>query len=411
MNCIAISQPPIPPAHLLGSQVPSGVDDYFSLHQVIPSLWPHQSSPEEAQQPRQHPHLVPQHDHEQQQPIFDTVSAAPLVVPISAAAQQQQVFSSHYYHPQLHPTHKAAPILGSRRRQAAVPTLTYSILSALPATERRSRSNKVQIRYTDLVTPNSNNLSEPRTMHQFSVIWSRLRVLADHLDMVEAGKDYGDGPDGKPNEFTVAELYKHTHVVADALEQAVAIRNRSGGGSGSSSSSGARTPIITAGDLADGMFTMALYAQILHLMQRLFTHVRKVLAAADPHRDDTFAAWLLPEMNIGAALIDAHPTFHMSLTVQLATQFLGRLREAVTILCLSDIGPAGANFNGTAAAATGAGPHAEMIGIPARFTFVSLKIQEGELGKTLGQLQEELRKFMDTMDAIDAMEEDEKKKH
>ncbi|ATY65456.1 Fungal transcriptional regulatory [Cordyceps militaris] len=408
MSYMALSQPPVQPNHLLGPQIPLGPDNYFNLHQVIPSLWTHQSH-EDAQQQQQlpHHHLLHHHqDHREQQQVFGQVSVVPLVVPDPAAVQQDSFSSSQQpQRPYLH-QQRAAAILGSRRRPVA-PVLSHTIFSPYSATERRSRSNKVRINYTEFVVPQIISLSKSHMMDQFFEIYARIRVLSQHLESLEQGQDYINGPGGKPNEFTVAELYKHTHQFVDVLERVVAIRSSAPRGDSSSAAAArfADCP-IDAGDLANGMFTVALYAQLLDVMQRLFTHVRAVLARADPKSDDTFAAWLLPEMNIGAASIGAHPAFHMSLTVQLAMQFLSRLRDATVFLGLA--GAAAINGSGPASAphgADGANVAVEMTTL----SFDNLKIKEGDLSKTLGVLQDELNDFMDAMDAIDALAEDEKK--
>ncbi len=410
-----LAQPSMPPHHLLGSQIPSRVDDYFTLHQVIPSLWPNQSH-EEAQQLQQHHHQLGPHHHlnHQQQQVFDQVSVAPLVVPDPAASQQQQIFSSvpqeqhQYQHQQqqlLHQQRATTTLLGCRRRQGAPPpVLTHATASSV--IDRRPRSNKVRINYTDFVAPKQDNLSGPYIMDQFFQIYARVRVLSNHLERLEQGIDYSDGPDGQPNEFTVAELYKHTHEVVDILERAVAVKNAPR----TTATAAAAAPDcpLDATDAANGMFTVSLYARLLDLLQRLFAHVRARLARADPKRDDTFPSWLLPEMNIGAASIGAHPAFHMSLTVQLAMQFLSRFREVTVVLGLVDA----ALTNGRGAHGASALPRGPPGGgdDAVSLSMGDIKNREGMLSKTLGQLQDELNTFMDTMDAIDAMEEDEDKK-
>lgn len=238
-------------------------------------------------------------------------------------------------------------------------------------------------------------------MDQFFQIYARVRVLSVNLERLEQGKDHSDGPDGKPNEFTIAELYKHTHEVIDVLECVVAVR-------GAPNTTAADCP-LDATDAGNSMFTLSLYARILDLLQRVFALVRGLLAQADPRKDDTFPSWLLPEMNIGAASIGAHPAFHMSLTVQLAMQFLSRFREATVVFGLIDA----AATNGNAMHA--GGPSAPRRGSGAggdaglSLSYADIKNREGNLSKLLGQLQDELNDFMDTMDAIDAKEEEDKK--
>ncbi|OAQ99936.1 hypothetical protein LLEC1_04312 [Akanthomyces lecanii] len=398
-----LAQPSMPQNHLLGAQIPPGVENYLPFHQVIPDLWPNQSQEQvqQLQYQQNHHHHRGHHHHHQEQPFLEQVSAAPLVVP-DPAATQHSIFSSvpqphQQQHLLLHHHHqRAAPILGSRRRQGPVPALSHPPPAS--ATERRSRSNFVRINYTDLVPPDQDILSGPHIMDQFFQIYARVRVLSANLERLEQGKDYSDGPDGKPNEFTVAELYKHTHEAIDVLERVVAVR-------AAPNTTAADCP-LDATDAGNSMFTLSLYARLLDLLQRVFALVRGLLAQADPQKDDTFASWLLPEMNIGAASIGAHPAFHMSLTVQLAMQFLSRFRDATVVLGLIDAAATNGAATTTTAQAGGPGGSSEAgLGL----SYADIKNKEGNLSKLLGQLQDELNDFMDTMDAIDAKEEADKK--
>ncbi|OAA69963.1 Fungal transcriptional regulatory protein [Akanthomyces lecanii RCEF 1005] len=401
-----LAQPSMPSHPYLGSQIPPGADNYFPFHQVVPDLWPNQSHEQVQQLHQQQNHHQlghhHHHHHHQQDAVFDQVSAAPLVIP-DPAATQQTVFSSlppqHQQYLLLHHQQRAAPILGSRRRQGPVPVLSHPPLPT-SATERRSRSNIVRINYTDLVPHQQDILSGSHIMDQFFQIYARVRVLSVNLERLEQGKDHSDGPDGKPNEFTIAELYKHTHEVIDVLERVVAVR-------GAPNTTAADCP-LDATDAVNSMFTLSLYARILDLLQRVFALVRGLLAQADPKKDDTFPSWLLPEMNIGAASIGAHPAFHMSLTVQLAMQFLSRFREATVYLGL--INAAATNGNEMSGSSAPPDRRGSSDGVSAAsLSFGDIKNREGNLSKLLGQLQDELNNFMDTMDAIDAKEEEDKK--
>ncbi|KAM0745039.1 hypothetical protein ACQRIT_000423 [Beauveria bassiana] len=399
MDYMALSQPPMPPNYLLGSQVPSGVVDYFSFHQVNPSFWPNQSH-EEAQQ-LQHHHLV-LHHHQPQQ-VFDQDSFAPftpLVIPDPAVAQQDPCRSVHPPPQQdLLVQDRATLVFGSRKRQSAPPPHPQTFY--FPATKSQSRSNIVRVNYKDSVTPNESNLA---VMDQFLLTYTRVRLLANHLECLKQGKDYRDGPGGKPNEFTVAELYKHTHYLIEVLERIVVMKRAS-----SDSAPGQAELPLSAMDPSNCMLTVSLYAQLLKTLQHLFDHVRAVLADADPKLDDTFDSYLLPVMNFGIATgasLDTHPALHMSLTVQVGMQYLGRLRDATAFLGLTQ----GAETNGHGAHGPGASESQDLIAGSAEIStwFSNIMKMEGNLSKTLGQLQDELNDFMDAMDVIDAKEEREK---
>ncbi|KAM3511278.1 hypothetical protein MY11210_005079 [Beauveria gryllotalpidicola] len=400
MDYMALSQPPMPPNYLLGSQVPSGIDDYFPFHhQASPSFWPNQSH-EEAQQ-LQHHHLV--HHHQQQQ-VFDQVSFTPLVIPDPAAAQQDTFRSVQQPSQQdIFVQERSVLVFGSRRRQSAPPP--HQQTSPFSETKRWSRSNIVRVNYTDSLIHNESDLAGSRMMDQFLLISARVRLLAGHLECLKQGKDYRDGPDGKPNEFTVAELYKHTHYLIEVLERMVAIKKAS-----SDSATGQAELPLSATDPANCMLTVSLYARLIETLQYLFDHVRAVLADADPKLDDTFESYLLPTMNFGiagGASLGAHPALHMSLTVQVGMQYLGRLRDATVFLGLTQ----GAETNGNGAHGPGASESPDPIAGSAEISlwFANIKKMEGNLSKTLGQLQDELNDFMDAMDVIDAMEDKEKK--
>ncbi|KAM3555722.1 hypothetical protein ARSEF4850_005859 [Beauveria asiatica] len=400
MDYMALSQPPMPPNYLLGSQVPSGVVDCFPFQQVNPSFWPNQSH-EEAQQ-LQHHHLV--HHHQPQQ-VFNQDSVASLVIPDPAAVEQNPFRSVQQQPPQqdLLLQDRATLVFGSRKRQSAPPP--HPQTSYFPATTSRSRSNIVRVNFEDSVTPPSeSDLAGSCVMDQFLLISARVRRLADHLECLKQGKDYADGPGGKPNEFTVAELYKHTHYLIEVLERIVAIKKAS-----SDSATGQAELPLSATDPSNCMLTVSLYAQLLKTLQYLFDHVRAILADADPKLDDTFDSYLLPVMNFGiarGASLDTHPALHMSLTVQVGMQYLGRLRDATVFLGLTQ----GAETNGNGADGRGASNSQNLIAGSAEISlwFANIKKMEGNLSKTLGQLQDELNDFMDAMDVIDATAEKEK---
>lgn len=260
-------------------------------------------------------------------------------------------------------------------------------LGVTPQPRNRSRSTNINLDFQQFLQSTSEHTAFDLAdlMSQLSGIDARLRVLSVGLLARERGQETPASPNGTSTEFTVAEMYRQTHCFVVYVEQ-------------TSAQQGASEASLERADPANNMFTLSTYVRLLDMFQRLFNLVKRQLAKADPGKDDTFARWQLPEMSIGAASINAHPAFHMSLTVQLAIQLLNRLRNGTASLAITSKTNGTATNGSTNGESEDSSPFAEVVHV----SFNAIRSKEEILNKSLTDLKAELDTFMDTMDAIDA---------
>jgi hypothetical protein len=250
-----------------------------------------------------------------------------------------------------------------------------------------SRSKNINLDFQQLLHGNFEyvGLDLADIMSQLSGIDARLRVLSVGLLARERGQESHASPNGTNTEFTVAEMYRQTHCFVVYVEQ-TSVQQQVSENS------------LERADPANNMFTLSTYVRLLDMFQRLFNLVKRQLAKADPGKDDTFARWQLPEMSIGAASINAHPAFHMSLTVQLAIQLLNRLRNGTASLAVTSK----TNRTTTKGSINGESEDPSSFAEVVHVSFNAIRSKEEILNKSLTDLKAELDSFMDTMDAIDA---------
>lgn len=346
------NQNPVPSTqqHLLPPHLPAGTDGCFSALPSYADTW------------AQHPHtLLPQ-----------------VPVPPPGSSPEFQVINSQAITSSgiVEPLHTFVAPLDRRRRTG----VTHPI-------RNRSRSTHITLDLEHILQGlfGDSALTIFDLMAQLSDIDARLRVLSVGLLARERGLESAATPNGTTSEFTVAEMYRQTHCFVNFVEQA-SVQQASTSGVGLDSS-----------DPANNMYTLSTYVRLLDMFQRLFSLVKRQLSQADPNKDDTFARWQLPEMNIGAASINAHPAFHMSLTVQLAMQLLVRLRNGTANMAVASKAGDKAS-NGVANGGGDSSSFAEVVHI----SFNAIRGKEEALNKSLATLKAELDTFMDTMDAIDA---------
>lgn len=230
-------------------------------------------------------------------------------------------------------------------------------------------------------------------MDQVLEVYNRVGVLSASLKRVIRGEAPNADSQENPDIFTVAELYRHTNTLVDILERLATARNGLNRGNGAQ----------FASELSESnrMLMLSLYVLLLEMFDELFCLVRSHLARADPKRDELFfPSGLLPKMNIGDAALGVHPAFHMSMTVELAMQYLNRLRDAKKSLGLTKLG----NGNGTrsdgSSASDGLASSSYTNGVDAKPS--KIRSQEDALSHSLQHLMGELDNYMDAMDGIDA---------
>lgn len=384
----ALSQPSIPPGHLLPARLPSAIGDYFFLHQEFPDHWNNRQSHGEPPQLQNNYPIEHYYDNQQ---VLPQAAVRPSTVPDPVVSSQQLAYSStkdqqhHYY------LNTAA--LSSNRR-----TLVSQQSHVAASVPRRRRSRSRHIKF-DLQINNPSEISQDSQtdfiiMDQLLEVYNRVRVLSASLERVNHGEAHNADSQENPDNFTVAELYRHTNTLVDILERLATARNGPNRGTGAQLAT-------DPSESANRMLTLSLYVRLLKMFDNLFCLVRSHLAKADPKRDElSFPSGLLPKMNIGDAALGVHPAFHMSMTVELAIQYLNRLREARTSLGLTKSG----NGNGTRSDGSSASEGLAS----ASYTDVgevnpsTIRSQEDALSHSLQHLMGELDDYMDAMDGIDA---------
>ncbi|KAH8168846.1 Fungal transcriptional regulatory protein [Sarocladium implicatum] len=163
-------------------------------------------------------------------------------------------------------------------------------------------------------------------MARLSETNTRLQALAS---LLPAQYEAGDGS-GPSQTFPVDEMFQLTTHVADVLDLLCA-SVKEGGLIGPENVSGRPMQSKLDGtDPGSSMFVLSVYVMLLDLYHKVFTLVRsEVFQQASTA---TFAFWKLPDVTIGSFPVESTPSLQMSLTIQLAEEFLTRLRQSTATL-------------------------------------------------------------------------------
>ena len=179
--------------------------------------------------------------------------------------------------------------------------------------------------------------------------------------------------------FPIDEMFKLTGNVADILDRLPAK------GSGESLSSAAAARMDTS-DPGNSMFVLATYVRLLDMYQKVFGLVRLEVSQGDV--GTAFRSWHLPDVQVGSFAVESSPSLQMSLTVQLAEEFLCRLRAATALL-----GPTIAN--GGKLEVPGLANNKSMFSDVVDVSFRAVKTKEDCLGKHLAELRDEIEALLD----------------
>lgn len=163
-------------------------------------------------------------------------------------------------------------------------------------------------------------------MARLSEINTRLQALAS---LLPAQYEAGDG--SAPSQtFPVDEMFQLTTHVADVLDLlCAAIKDV---GPSGQENVGARSiqSKLDGSDPGSSMFVLSVYVMLLDLYHKVFTLVRSEVFQQGSTA--TFAFWKLPDVTIGSFAVESTPSLQMSLTIQLAEEFLSRLRKSTATL-------------------------------------------------------------------------------
>ncbi|RSL58591.1 hypothetical protein CEP54_007704 [Fusarium duplospermum] len=332
------------PQHLSHPEIPGGglVNDPHLVHP--PAVFADSWDPRLAVEVYQPPHP--------QEPPLDSHR----VVVDSAGRQQQQ---------QQQPLSKSC-----------VPEHGSSDKRSRPRTKQRPR--QITLRHNedaaDHLSPLHPEAPPIHWMAQLSDINARLLDLASALpspqEVAQNGPSLGRPADERfrSQGFPIEDMFKLTRRVADILEKPpVDTPDRDGNRSHHST--------IDGTDPGNAMFILSTYVRLLDMYQRVFSLVHAELSRADSGA--TFSFWKLPAVTVGSFAVESSPFLQMSLTIQLAEEFLCRLR-------------------GSTARWSGGNAGASMFAGVVDVSFQAFRDREEALAKHLVELRSEIEPLLDS---------------
>ncbi|KAG8414307.1 hypothetical protein J3459_014848 [Metarhizium acridum] len=271
--------------------------------------------------------------------------------------------------------------------QSAVPSLslTGSPHSQSLAEKRRRprlRNRPRQIALRQIANAPATHIDPPSIhwMAQLSEINSRLLDLASVLPQQQPAACKLETL-GRPNDeafsnqgFPIDEMFKLTRRVADVLD------HLSAGG-------GASAARMDNSDPGNSMFVLSIYVRLLDMYQKVFSLVRMELSQVDS--EAAFRFWRLPDVQVGSFAVDPSPSLQMSLTIQLAEEFLARLRVSTAAL-----DPALGNGGGIKGVSEDGGGSKSMFSDVVDISFRAVKTKEESLAKHLAELRDEIEAFL-----------------
>ncbi|CAM1509417.1 Fc.00g031560.m01.CDS01 [Cosmosporella sp. VM-42] len=269
-------------------------------------------------------------------------------------------------------SHRIVPQVPLRRR-SCVPE--HSISDKRPRPRTKQRPRQITLRQNvDTTPPQPRETPTIHWMAQLSDVNARLLDLSSALpstqDTARNGPSLGRPTDErfKGQGFPIDEMFKLTRRVADILEQPPS--------SAPSESPRARHSTVDSSDPGNSMFILSTYVRLLDMYQKVFSLVHSELSHADSGA--TFRFWKLPDVTVGSFAVESSQFLQMSLTIQLAEEFLSRLRNSTA--CWSRAGTNGASmFSGVV-----------------NVSFQAVKDQEESLSKHLVQLRSEIEALLDS---------------
>ncbi|KAG6289741.1 hypothetical protein E4U45_007534 [Claviceps purpurea] len=252
----------------------------------------------------------------------------------------------------------------------------------------RNKPKKIALRRFLNAIASKGTSSDIHWMSQLNEINSRLLDLASVLPQLATARCNiqmydGAGDEGFPIQgFPIDEMFKLTRRVADVLDGVCGEKD-------------SVTPRMDNSDPGNSMFVLSTYVRLLDMFKKVFSLVRTELLQADA--EAAFRFWRLPEVQIGSFAVDPSPSLQMSLTIQLAEEFLARLRAAT-----SSLDPALANGQGQKNSTSG-GVAMEDCAVNGKSMFSdvvdvsyrAVKTKEESLGKYLADLRDEIEALLD----------------
>ncbi|OAQ92125.1 fungal transcriptional regulatory protein [Purpureocillium lilacinum] len=270
--------------------------------------------------------------------------------------------------------HRIVPTFAPRRRPCAS---EHGTSDRRQRQRPRHRARQIALRHVAHASNQGRETSRTHWMAQLTDINSRLLDLASILPKQQGPLANGRAGDDSSG-FPIDEMFKLTRGVADILDRFPA------------TSSGKEHNTLEGADPGSAMFVLSTYVRLLDMYQRVFTMVKNELAQAD--QGAAFKHWKLPDVTVGSFAVESSPSLQMSLTIQLAEEFLVRLRNATAAL---DPALRGAEEQLAGGGSGSGGDANSMFSEVVDVSYCAVRAKEEKLGRHLAQLRDEIEAFLD----------------
>ncbi|OHE94984.1 hypothetical protein CORC01_09778 [Colletotrichum orchidophilum] len=185
--------------------------------------------------------------------------------------------------------------------------------------------------------------------------------------------------------FPVDEMFKLSRHFADLLAEMSPPMEAASPASDGGNSVLAKG-LNSLSDPATCLFVLSTYVRLLDMYQKVFSCIHSELKQLES--GNLFQSWKLPGVTVGSFAVESTPSLQMSLTIQLAEEFLLQMRRASSSLdptLRSDGSPAGKAPDAASSMFSG------VVDV----SFQALKRQEESLGKELKDLRKAMETFLD----------------
>lgn len=290
-----------------------------------------------------------------------------------------------HVHPQqdVNAPHRIASSVPLRRRDCVS---EHSISAKRSRPRSKHRPRQIALRQTALLQLQATiEASSAHWMAQLSEINTRLIDLSSALpqgqETAQNGTPLSRPSDDrfKANGFPIDEMFKLTRRVADILDQLSATTF-------GDDPAKARQARLDSSDPANSIFILSTYIRLLDMYQKVFNLVHKEISQTNS--EAAFRFWKLPDVQVGSFAVESTPSLQMSLTIQLAEDFLCKLRNSTAALDSS-------LKNGEVHSVNGVNGSSMFSGV-VDVSYQAVKTREETLGKHLAELREEIETFLDS---------------
>ncbi|KAF4439450.1 hypothetical protein FALBO_17369, partial [Fusarium albosuccineum] len=263
------------------------------------------------------------------------------------------------------------------RSRSCVPE--HSSSDKRPPRRNKQRPRQITLRRDDKSLDEAEEEAPVHWMAQLSDINARLLDLASALPSPQDGPQLGRPRDERftSQGFPIEDMFKLTRRVADILEKPPPPPGDAPPADMDAGSSKIHHHLIDGTDPGNAMFILSTYVRLLDMYQRVFGLVHAELARAGSGA--TFSFWKLPDVTVGSFAVESSPFLQMSLTIQLAEEFLSRLRGST------------ARWSGV-----GVGNASSMFAGVVDVSFQAFRDREEALAKHLVELRSEIEPLLDS---------------